>query len=265
MTSEREARPVPASHAMRTSWRRFTPLALVVAGMVAVWGFGWHRNISLEAIAVHRDTLQAIVSEHRVLALLGYIAAYTAFVGLSLPGGTVMTLAGGLLFGWLGGALAAVFGATSGATVIFLIARTAAGDLLAAKAGPMLRKLQQGFQQNALSYMLFLRLVPAFPFWLVNLAPALFDVPLRTYLIGTFIGIIPGTLAIASVGAGLDAIIATAKADLAVCVARDGADSCELSISAGALLNKELIVATVLLGFTALLPIVINRMRAGRP
>lgn len=195
---------------------------IVVAAMALVWALGWHRHITLEAVAANRDLLHDLLARHRSLALLAYVAAYVAIVGLSLPGGTVLTLTGGLLFGWLGGALAAVVGATAGATIVFLIARTAMGDILAGRAGPFLGKLRDGFKENALHYVLFLRLVPAFPFWLVNLAPAVLGVPLRAYVVGTFLGIIPGTLAIAAVGAGLDAVIAAAKADMAACVAAQG-------------------------------------------
>jgi uncharacterized membrane protein YdjX (TVP38/TMEM64 family) len=109
--------------------------------------------------------------------------------------------------------------------------------------------------------VLFLRPVPAFPFWLVNLAPALLGVPLRSYVVGTFLGIVPGTFAIASMGAGLDAVIAAAKADLASCVAAQGAAACELSIKPGALFNAQLVVALVLLGIVALLPLLIRQWR----
>ena len=195
--------PAAAAPATAGAWRRFAPLMIVVAVMALVWVTGWHRHVTLEAVAANRDWLHDLIEQHRSVALLAYIAVYIAIVGLSLPGATVLTLTGGLLFGWLGGALAAVVGATAGATIVFLIARTAMGDLLAGRAGPFLGKLRDGFKQNALHYVLFLRLVPAFPFWLVNLAPAVLGVPLRAYVVGTFLGIIPGTLAIASVGAGL--------------------------------------------------------------
>jgi uncharacterized membrane protein YdjX (TVP38/TMEM64 family) len=241
--------------------RRLAPLMIVLAAMAIVWTMGWHRHLTLEAVAANRDNLHDIIAQHRTLALLAYVSIYVVIVGLSLPGGTVLTLTGGLLFGWLGGALAAVVGATAGATIVFLIARTAMGDMLASRAGPLLGKLRDGFSRNALNYMLFLRLVPAFPFWLVNLAPALLGVSLRSYVVGTFLGIIPGTLAIASMGVGLDAVIAAAKADLVSCVAAQGAAACELSIKPGALLNAQLVAALVLLGIVALLPLLIRRRR----
>ena len=116
-------------------------------------------------------------------------------VALSLPGGAVLTLAGGFLFGWFIGGVASIIGATIGATIVFLIARSTIGDALAARAGPFLSRFRQGFQQDAFSYLLFLRLVPIFPFWLVNLAPGLLGVGFGTYVATTLLGIVPGTFA----------------------------------------------------------------------
>ncbi len=127
--------------------------------------------------------------------MLAFVALYAAVVALSLPGGAVLTMAGGFLFGWLLGGLASIVGATIGASIVFLIARSALGEFLAARAGPWLSRFRQGFQDDAFSYLLFLRLVPIFPFWLVNLAPALLGVGFVTYVATTFLGIIPGTFA----------------------------------------------------------------------
>jgi uncharacterized membrane protein YdjX (TVP38/TMEM64 family) len=104
------------------------------------------------------------------------------------------------------GAIVAVIGATAGATVVFLIAKTALGDTLRAKAGPRIRRMEEGFREDALNYLLFLRLIPLFPFWLVNIVPAFLGVRLGVYLVGTFLGIIPGGIVYASVGNGLGAV-----------------------------------------------------------
>ena len=127
-----------------------------------------------------------------------------------------MTIAGGFLFGTLTTTVVVVVGATIGAIALFLAARYAFFDALHAKAGPALLKMEKGFQENALSYLLVLRLIPLFPFWLVNLVPALLGVPLRTYVIGTALGIIPGTFVFASVGNGLGTLLeegANARSD----------------------------------------------------
>ena len=235
--------------------RRWLPLIVLAGLMGLVFATGLHKQLTLENIAANRDSLQATISQHKVLSLLAYVAIYAAAVAMSLPGALFLTLTGGLLFGWLTGGLAAVTGATIGATIIFLIARTAFGETLAKKAGPALVKLQDGFKENALSYLLFLRLVPAFPFFLVNLAPALLGVPLSTYLIGTFFGIIPGTMAFASAGAGLDGVIASAKSEFEACVAAKGTGACELAINLSNLINRETKIAFILLGVVALIPV----------
>ncbi|MEE9194662.1 MAG: VTT domain-containing protein, partial [Alphaproteobacteria bacterium] len=135
-------------------------------------------------------------------------AIYAVAIAFSVPVGTFLTIVGGFLFGTVAGGISVVFGATIGAICLFLAARYALYDYLHAKAGPALLKMEQGFKKNALSYLLFLRLVPLFPFWLVNLVAALLDVPLKIYVIATFIGIIPATFIIASVGNGLGEILA---------------------------------------------------------
>ena len=132
--------------------------------------------------------------------------AYTILVALSVPGGAVLTIAGGFLFGpWLG-TICAVVGATLGATGIFLAARAGLGGL-AHRAGPFIAKLEAGFRADAFSYLLVLRLVFIVPFWLVNLVPALVGVKLRSYVLATFIGIIPATFVFASLGSGLANIV----------------------------------------------------------
>jgi uncharacterized membrane protein YdjX (TVP38/TMEM64 family) len=245
-------------------FRRMLPVLALAAAMVLVFAMGWHRYLTLESIATNRHALETIIAGNRIVAILAYTLIYAAVVALSLPGASIMTLAGGLLFGAFFGGTAALVGATIGATAIFLIARTAFGETLRAKAGPWIAKLQAGFADDAMSYLLFLRLVPAFPFWLINLAPALLGVPLSTYVIATFVGIIPGTFAFASVGAGLDSIITAAKADYASCVATKGAAACKLSINAGSLITKELLLAFAALGMTALIPVALKKWRHAR-
>ncbi|MBF0251884.1 MAG: TVP38/TMEM64 family protein [Alphaproteobacteria bacterium] len=144
-------------------------------------------------------------------AVLGFMLAYVVVTGLSLPGGVWLTLMGGFVFGgWTAGSYVVV-GATVGATLIFLGARYAFADLFYARAGSHLARMEDGFRENAFSYLLVLRLIPLFPFWLVNLVPALLDVRLSTYVAATFIGIIPGTFVYAHAGAGLGAVFETGE------------------------------------------------------
>jgi uncharacterized membrane protein YdjX (TVP38/TMEM64 family) len=247
--------------------RRYGLPLLVAAAMALVLLKGWHQHVSLETVVATRDRFHQALAANVSLSLVVYVALYVLLVALSLPCGLIMTLAGGLLFGWLLGALGAIAGATLGATVVFLIARGAVGDSLSERAGPWLAKLSQGFQKDALSYMLFLRLVPAFPFWFVNIAPAVLGVPLRTFVLGTVVGIIPATFAFASAGAGLDSVIMAAKTEHAACVAQKGADACPLKIHASLLLTPELMLALLLVGLVALIPVVLKswkKRRGGR-
>ena len=193
--------------ARRPLWRRIWPLGLLLVGLGLFFALGLDRYLSFQTLADHRDWLMAQVREVPVLAALAYMLAYAAVAAFSIPGGAVLTILGGFLFGtWLGTTYA-VTGATLGSIAVFLAARTALGDAMRARAGGAVQRMRQGFQENALSYLLFLRLIPVFPFWLVNLVPALVGVPLGTYVLGTFAGIIPGTLVYASVGNGLDALV----------------------------------------------------------
>ncbi|WP_293343303.1 TVP38/TMEM64 family protein [Parvibaculum sp.] len=186
--------------------RRFLPLLVLAAGLGAFFALGLDRYVTLDTLRDNRQALSAWVAENWALAAFVYVLAYIVMVAFSLPGALVATLTGGFLFGTVFGGLLTVLGATIGATAIFLAAKTALGDMLREKAGPRLRKLEEGFGRNAFSYMLVLRLVPIFPFFLVNLAPAFLGVSLGTYVLSTFLGIIPGTFVFASLGNGLGAV-----------------------------------------------------------
>lgn len=187
---------------------RLLPLAVIGAGIAAFFIFDLDRFLSFQALKDNRDFLQSWTAENTALAAIIFMSVYCIMVALSLPGAVWATLAGGFIFGtWVGG-LYVVIGATLGATAIFLIARYALADFFKDKTGKAISKMEDGFNENALSYMFVLRLVPLFPFWLVNLVPAFLGVKIRTYIIGTFFGIMPGSLVYASVGNGLDAVFA---------------------------------------------------------
>jgi uncharacterized membrane protein YdjX (TVP38/TMEM64 family) len=243
--------------------KRWGPLVVLVVVAAVVYATGAYEYLSLAAIADHRDALQGFVSRHWLAAIAGYGLVYIATVALSIPGAALLTVLGGFLFGWLIAGLLVVAAATVGATLVFLIARTSLGDVLARRAGPRLNALAKGFRDDAFSYLLFLRLVPLFPFWLVNIAPALFNVPLVTFVTATLLGIVPGTFAFAFLGSGLDTIIAEQKAAYEACVAAERGD-CVMTFEAGDLLTTELVIAFVALGVVALIPAVVRRVRARR-
>jgi len=244
--------------------KKYLPLLGILAFMGVAFSQGWHNYLSFKELALNLDNLRAFITANYIPAILLYILAYAVLTALSFPSGIVITVAGGLLFGWFVGTLATVTGATIGATILFLAAKTSLGEHLKSKAGPFLEKLQKGFEENALSYMFFLRLVPAFPFWLINLAPALLGVKLSTYFIATFFGIIPGTLAFSYVGQGLESVIVAQKNAYQACL--DGATStaagnCKFEFDTSSLITPDLLIAFALLAIVALLPVAIKKFR----
>ena len=256
----RMSESTPQANRPRSLIRRLAPLIVVVLLAAAAY-VAIGRGISLEQLVRHRETIGAFVTSHRLLAVLAYIALYVTAVALSLPGATFLTVAGGFLFGLAVGASAAVIGATIGATVIFLVARTALGEPLLRRAGPRATQLAQGFRDDAFSYLLFLRLVPAFPFFLVNLVPAFAGVKLGPFVAATVLGIIPGAVVYAFAGTGLDSVIAAQKAANRGCLAA-GRDDCHLIFDAKDVLTPQLIGALIALGLLALVPVVVKRLRA---
>jgi uncharacterized membrane protein YdjX (TVP38/TMEM64 family) len=226
---------------------RLWPLAALALIVALVFALDLDRYVSFETLRAHREQLLAFVERHPFVAPLLFVCLYAALIALSIPGGAIMTIAGGFLFGTLLGTGLVVVGATVGATIVFLIARTALGDVLRAKAGPRVRRMEEGFRRDAFSYLLVLRLIPIFPFWLVNIVPAVLGVRLGVYVLGTFIGIIPGTLVYAGVGNGLGAVFeAGGTPDL------------------GIIFSPEILLPIVGLALLALLPVAYRHLRGRR-
>jgi len=223
--------------------KRIMPLLIVAVILVLFFVLDLGRFLSFDALAEHRVSVLAWVNSHALLAPLVYILLYIAVVAFSLPGGLLMTVSGGFFFGALAGGMYAVLGATLGATALFLIAKTSVGDYLLSKAGDMAKKMQQGFADDALSYMFVLRLVPLFPFFIVNLAPAFLGVPLRTYVIATFFGIMPATFVYALAGSGLGSVLDQGEA-----------------VSFTGVLTPEVLAALLGLALLAVIPVVYKRV-----
>ena len=255
--------PSPAAGAAcpKLSLRRLTPLVVLVVVSVGVIAFGWHRQLSFEEVARHHEALGAFIAMHELQAVAAYIALYVVAVALSIPVGFYLTVIGGILFGAVVGGAAALVGATTGAICIFLIARSAIGEYFVRRAGPLAVKLAQGFRADAFSYLLFLRLVPIFPFWVVNLVAAVCGVRLATFAAATALGIIPPTFIFAFFGAGLDSVITAQQATHGACVAA-GRPDCRLKFHLHAAVTPELVAALVALGVLALVPVVVKRLRA---
>jgi uncharacterized membrane protein YdjX (TVP38/TMEM64 family) len=188
--------------------RRLWILLAALAAVAVVRLAGLGDLLSLQALAAHREALLRFVDAHTVAAALAYCALYVAIVALCVPVATVMTLTGGFLFGAVGGTLLAVPGAAGGATVVFLLARRVFGEAAVMdRFGETARRLAEGLRRDAVSYMLVLRLVPLFPFILVNLVPAFAGVRPATFVLTTLVGILPATAVYATAGAGLGSVL----------------------------------------------------------
>lgn len=230
---------------------RLIPL-VVVAGLIAtVFALGLDRYATLEALRAHHGGLIAFIERSPGSAALAYVAIYIVLTALSLPWASLLTIAGGLLFGTALGSGLAVVGATIGSLIIFLIAGSALGEPLRERARRLLppgrlERIEAGFRDNALAYMLALRLAPIFPFVAVNLVAALLGVPLRAYILGTAFGIVPGTIVYALFGAGLSEVIAQPTGgDLEVTI------------------PTSLIAAFFGMAVLAIIPVLIKRWRRG--
>lgn len=224
------------------TFKRFLPLLLLLLGLGLFLALDLGRYFDLADLRAHQSQLRRWVSVHPLLGWISYLAIYILVVAFSLPVASFVTVAGGFLFGpWLG-TFWTVIGATLGAGIVFLAARTALGTFLRDRAGPRLARLEEEFRQNGFHYLLFLRLVPAFPFWLVNIAPALIGMPLAPFILATAVGILPGTFVFAYFGHGLSETLQHSQ---------------ELSLSLIA--TPEILIALTLLALLSLLPIWLKR------
>ncbi len=226
---------------------RWWPVAILALGIIAFFGSGADHYLMLQTLHDNRMDLVAFVHDYGVLAVVVFLGIYTAATALAIPGSLVLTIAGGFLFGTWWGTVWVVIGATAGASLLFLAARTALGQTLRARAGPMLAKIEAGFGANAFSYLLSLRLLPIFPFFVVNIVPAFVGVPLRTFVLATILGIIPGSFVFASVGAGLGSVF-----------------EMMMEPTLASAITPEMIIALVSLAALALLPIIWKKLKASR-
>jgi uncharacterized membrane protein YdjX (TVP38/TMEM64 family) len=185
---------------------RWLPITVIAAGAGLALIFGGE-YLRFQTLAENRDALLAFREAHFALAVAVYMAIYVAAVAFSLPGAVWLTIGAGFLFGTALATALTVVSATAGAVLIFLAARSSLGNALRARAGGWLGRIERGFRRGETSYLLIMRLVPAVPFFVANLAPAFLGVRLGTFAWTTFVGIVPGTAVYASVGAGLGALL----------------------------------------------------------
>jgi len=181
-------------------------LAIVACAIAAFFMFDLGRFLTLESLKANRDALLSYYAAHKLFFIISFILVYTAQTALSLPGAAILTLAAGAIFGALLGTVWVNIGATTGAVLAFLLARTLLRDWVVHTFGNKMKSLDKGLKESALSYLLFLRLVPLFPFFLVNLACGVTGLPMRTYILGTMVGILPGSFVYANAGASIASI-----------------------------------------------------------
>jgi uncharacterized membrane protein YdjX (TVP38/TMEM64 family) len=225
-----------------TAIKRFLPLVLLVLGLIVFFVFDLHKLISFAVLAEHYNTITAWVAENIIIAVVGFFVIYTVSVAFSLPIASLLTLTGGAVLGYYAAPIIIV-AATLGALALFLAARGALADTLATRAGPFMAKISDGFNERPFLWLLALRLIPAAPFWVVNIVPALLGMKTRQYLLATFIGIAPGTTVYVAVGRGFDAILSAGETP-------------DLSV----LSDPRILAPLVGLGVLALIPIIAEKL-----
>lgn len=210
---------------------KFIPLVILIGAIFIAYYYNLNEYLNLDSIKTQKEQFQGMIDAKPLLSQMAFIFLYAACVALSLPIATLMTLLGGFLFGLVNGTLLVVTGATIGSTIIFLVAKTSLGATLRDKAGSLYKKIETNMKENAVGYLLFMRLVPIFPFVAVNIVPALFNVPIGVFILTTFFGIIPGTAVYVYFGQQLGSIE-----------------------SLNDLVSSEVLLAFALLGMMALIP-----------
>jgi uncharacterized membrane protein YdjX (TVP38/TMEM64 family) len=210
-----------AGNAAKSLGRRLALIGAFAALIAAFFAYDLDALISYQGLAENEAALKRAVADNLLVTILAYMAVYITAVAFSLPGALWLSLAGGLMFGTWAGGLIIIFAATIGASGLFVVARYIVGDALRARGGskwgPSLQKFEAAFNRDAWSYMLILRLLPIFPFFIVNLGAALVGVRFPVFLLTTFFGIMPGTFVFASIGNGISVLLqAGQQPDLSV-------------------------------------------------
>src|SRR3990172_667863 len=220
-------------------WIKLFIAFIFVGGFAGFFIAGGDQWLTLETLKTQRDWLLSYTQDHYLVSLLVCILIYTSAIALSIPGAIILSLTTGFICGRWAGTLIIIFSATLGGTIVFLAVRYLFAEVVQRRVGGVIKRLIAGFSKDAFHYLLFLRLVPVFPFWLINLAAPLAGVRLRTYIIATALGIIPGSFVFANLGESLGRID-----------------------SLGQLLSWQMASAFILLGLFALIPIIIKKSRA---
>lgn len=216
--------------------------------------------VSLKTIGLNFEHFRRIVEDHTTQAALVYVGAYTMLGALVLPGSALFVVASGLFFGTALGIPLSILASMTAATSAFLVARTALGQRMTAVKSPWFTKVKAGFGRHALGYLLFLRLTPGLPFAALNVVPSVLGVPLATFALGTFIGLLPSRIALSTAGAGLGHAIEKQNAMYSQCLAGKAVHGhdCAYRLDAGSLLTNETVAAFLALAILALVPALID-------
>jgi uncharacterized membrane protein YdjX (TVP38/TMEM64 family) len=227
--------------------KQYLPILIIATGAVLFFILGGQEYLTLTMLKSNYVALQQFTHDHYFISVILYIASYTLVVAFSVPGATIMTLIGGFLFGPFLGGLWVVLSATTGATLTFLAVNTAFGEMLKNRAGDKLKRVTQGFTEHAFNYLIFLRLVPIFPFFMINIAAGVVGVRLRTFVITTFFGIMPGSFVYAWVGGGLGYTLSQGK-----------------NINMGIIFQPQVLFPMIALALLAIMPVLIKKIRANK-
>jgi uncharacterized membrane protein YdjX (TVP38/TMEM64 family) len=217
---------------------------LIIIGSLAVglfFYFDLQRFLTLAALKANRQTLLDYYAAHKLVMVAGFMALYIVQTALSLPGAAILSLAAGAIFGSIMGTLYANIAATIGATLAFLVTRYLLRDVVLNKFGSKLEGMNRELEERGFNYLLFLRLVPLFPFFLINLAAGLTRLPLRTFFLGTMLGIIPGGFVFVNAGASLATID-----------------------SLSGIASPRVLGSFALLGLFALIPVLYNKFKSNK-
>ena len=249
---ERPMTTVAETPAPAPLWKRLLPLAVIAGALVLFFALGLQRYFTLDALNENQEALRGFVADRPFVTVLAFMGLYAAAVAISFPGAGFLSIFAGFLFGLWTGTFAVVVAATVGATIIFLAAKGALAETLRSKAGGAVEKMRRGFEEDELSYMFVLRLIPAFPFFAINIAAGVLGVSTRNYVLATALGIIPGSFVYVSIGNGFRAAIEKGGT----------ADGAALQ---GALLQPAVLLPIIGLIVLALVPVAYKRIRGKKP
>lgn len=228
---------------MKKILNRFIPLAFIIIAMGVIYFSGMYHYVTFETLKYYDQILESFVIHHFIWISVLYILIYITAAALSFPGAFILTIFGGYFFPQPLCTIYVVCSATCGATIVFLVTKTALGDSLKDKAIPFLKKMEKGFKEHGASYLLFLRFIPIFPFWIMNIAPAFLHISIKSFIWTTFVGVIPGSIVLTLAGSGLKKVFENNEV-----------------FSIHTVFNTQMKIALCLLGFLALSPILYKKI-----